>query len=52
VPVWYFGDAILELLKQAKEYWYLAIPLLFILVGSVSYYFNHTTKKSNKKGQH
>ena len=22
VPVWYFGDEILELLKQAKQYWW------------------------------
>jgi membrane protein DedA with SNARE-associated domain len=48
VPVWYFGDIIIELLKQAKEYWYLAIPLALGFIGAVSYYFNKATKKQTK----
>jgi membrane protein DedA with SNARE-associated domain len=48
VPVWYFGDIIIGLLKQAKEYWYLAIPLALGFIGAVSYYFNKATKKQKK----
>jgi len=48
MPVWYFGDEIIELLKQAKEYWYLAIPLALGFIGTVSYYFNKATKKKFK----
>ncbi len=49
VPVWYFGEEILELLKQAKEYWYFAIPLALGLIGGVSYYFKKATAKTNRK---
>jgi len=48
VPVWYFGEEILELLKQAKEYWYLAVPVALGLVGSVLYYFKKATQKKEK----
>ncbi len=49
VPVWYFGEEILELLNQAKEYWYFAIPLALGLVGGVSYYFKKATAQTDKK---
>ncbi len=49
VPVWYFGEEILEILKVAKEYWYYAIPLVVALLGSVLYYFKKTTQKKDKK---
>jgi membrane protein DedA with SNARE-associated domain len=49
VPVWYFGDEILELLKVAKEYWYFAIPLAIGLIGGVSYYFKKATAKDRKR---
>ena len=49
VPVWYFGEEILDLLKQAKEYWYFAIPLALGLIGGVSYYFKKATAKTNKR---
>ena len=45
IPVWYFGEEILSVLKVAKEYWYLAIPFALILIGVVSYYFKQATKK-------
>ena len=45
VPVWYFGDEILELLKQAKQYWYIAIPLVLSLGSTLVWYFNKATKK-------
>jgi membrane protein DedA with SNARE-associated domain len=49
VPVWYFGDEIIELLKQAKEYWYFAIPIAIGFIGTISYYFNKATKKKTVK---
>ena len=49
VPVWYFGEEILELLKQAKEYWYFALPLAIGFIFSVSYYFKKATVKTNRK---
>lgn len=49
VPVWYFGEEILDLLKQAKEYWYFAIPLALGLIGSVSYYFKKATQKKDRR---
>jgi membrane protein DedA with SNARE-associated domain len=45
VPVWYFGEEILELLKQAKQYWYIAIPLVLVIGGTLVWYFNKATKK-------
>ena len=48
VPVWYFGDEILELLKYAKEHWYFAAPFVLIFGGSIYYYFSKATKKKTK----
>lgn len=48
VPVWYFGEEILEILKIAKEYWYIAIPFALAFGGSIYYYFHNTTKKKEK----
>ncbi len=48
VPVWYFGEEILELLKVAKEHWYVAVPFALIIGGSIYYYFHKTTKKDKK----
>lgn len=49
VPVWYFGNEILIVLQWAKEHWYLAIPIVVILGGSIIYYFNKATKKVEKR---
>ena len=49
VPVWYFGENILEFIKVAKEHWYFAIPLVIILLGSILYFFHNTTKKHENK---
>jgi membrane protein DedA with SNARE-associated domain len=46
VPVWYFGEEILELLKTAKEYWYISIPFALLIGGSILYYFHTATKKT------
>lgn len=45
VPVWYFGEEILEILKIAKEYWYIAIPFVLALAGTIYWYFHTATKK-------
>jgi membrane protein DedA with SNARE-associated domain len=45
VPVWYFGEEILEILKTAKEYWYISIPFALLIGGSILYYFHTATKK-------
>ncbi|MGB5866821.1 MAG: DedA family protein [Arcobacteraceae bacterium] len=49
LPVWYFGDAILELLEVAKQHWYVAIPFALVFGGSIIYYFQTATKKKEKK---
>jgi len=50
VPVWYFGEEILAVLKVAKEYWYVAIPFALGIGGSIYYYFTKATKKRVNKG--
>ena len=49
IPVWYFGDEILEVLKVAKEYWYVAIPFALLFGGSILYYFHSATKIDEDK---
>lgn len=49
VPVWYFGEEILELLKVAKQYWYIAVPFALVFGGSIIYYFSTATKKKPKR---
>lgn len=48
VPVWYFGEEILVILKWAKEHWYFALPFALLLGGSILYYFHSATKKKEK----
>jgi len=48
VPVWYFGEEILGLLKIAKEHWYIAIPFALTIGGSLIWYFNKATQKKVK----
>lgn len=45
VPVWYFGEEILEVLKIAKQYWYVAIPFALTIGGSIYWFFHKATKK-------
>ena len=49
VPVWYFGEEILALLKIAKQHWYFAIPFALIFISTVYYYFNKATTKKEKE---
>ena len=48
VPVWYFGEEILELLIYAKEHWYFALPLIALFLGSIYIFINKATKKKEK----
>lgn len=48
VPVWYFGEQILVVIKWAKAHWYFALPVAAILAGSISYYFHKATDKTLK----
>ncbi|VAY87041.1 FIG139438: lipoprotein B [hydrothermal vent metagenome] len=45
MPVWYFGEELLLLLKIAKEYWYFIIPLFLLFLGGVYVYFSKITNK-------
>jgi len=49
IPVWYFGDHILKVLGFVKEHWYYVIPFIVIIAGSIIYYFQKATKKTDKK---
>lgn len=49
VPVWYFGDYILELIKYAREHWYFALPLIAFLFWGFILFFNNATKIPNRK---
>jgi membrane protein DedA with SNARE-associated domain len=49
IPAYIFGEEILELLSVAKEYWYLAIPLAIVVIGTVYYYLNKATSKLEDK---
>ncbi|AXH12767.1 DedA family protein [Halarcobacter bivalviorum] len=48
VPVWYFGEEILIVLKWLKEHWYYALPFALLIGGSIVYYFHIMTKKKEK----
>jgi membrane protein DedA with SNARE-associated domain len=45
IPAWYFGEEILEFLKAAKEYWYVALPLALSFIVTIYIYFHKATKK-------
>jgi len=49
IPVWYFGDVILELLEIVKEHWYFAIPFALLFGGGIIFYFQKATQKKDKK---
>jgi membrane protein DedA with SNARE-associated domain len=49
LPVWYFGDEILELIKVAKAHWYLALPFAGLLLWGFISFFNRATKIPDRK---
>lgn len=51
VPVWYFGEEILEILHWLKDHWYFALPVILGFGGSIIYYFNKASKKAEKKNR-
>lgn len=48
IPVWYFGEEILDLFHWIKKHWYLALPFGIIFALSILYFFNQATKKKLK----
>ncbi len=44
IPAYYFGEQILVALGWAKNYWYLAIPLLAGIIGGFAYVFHRIEK--------
>lgn len=40
IPAYYYGEEILNLLKWIKGHWYIAIPLILTLVGTLLYTLN------------
>ena len=52
IPVWYFGNEILGLIKWAKEHWYFALPFVAALIAVAYYYINALTDKTLKVKAH
>jgi len=52
IPVWYFGNEILGLIKWAKEHWYFALPFVATLIAVAYYYINVLTDKTLKVKAH
>lgn len=34
-PVWYFGEPILKILSVLRAHWYYALPVVFLVIGSI-----------------
>lgn len=51
IPVWYFGEEILDILHIAKDYWYVVLPFGLLFGGLIIYYFHTVTKKKDKRGK-
>ena len=45
IPAWILGEHILVLLQKAKEYWYVAIPVVAIFMGLLIYTFKRIENK-------
>lgn len=45
IPSWYLGEEILIILKHAKEYWYIAIPIVLGFLGALLYAFKRIEDK-------
>lgn len=44
VPAYYFGKEILEFIKWVKSYWYLALPIIGLIIGGFIYTFHRIEK--------
>ncbi len=51
LPVWYFGDEILEMIKIAKAHWYFALPFAGVLLWGFVSFFNRATKIPDRKNR-
>jgi len=49
LPVWYFGNEILEIMKSIKEYWYFALPIIGLILWTFISFFNNATKVPMRK---
>ena len=45
IPAWILGEQILVLLQEAKEHWYVAIPVVAIFMGLLIYAFKRIENK-------
>ena len=45
VPAWYFGEEILQLLKIAKDYWYVVLPMAGGFIFFIYKFFDKATKR-------
>lgn len=49
IPAYYFGEHLLVVLAWIKGHWYLAIPLVLTIFGSITYLFSRIEKKLLEK---
>lgn len=49
IPAYYFGEQLLLILAWIKSHWYLAIPLVITIIGSITLTFNRIEKKLLEK---
>jgi len=49
IPAYYFGEELLKVLAWIKVHWYLAIPLVLTIFGSIAFIFNRIEKKLLEK---
>ena len=45
IPAWILGEHILEILKEAKEHWYFAIPIVLVFLSALLYIFRRIENK-------
>lgn len=45
IPAWYLGEEILIILEKAKEFWYIAIPVVLIFLGLLFTFFRRVEQK-------
>ena len=48
VPVWFFGDVILNLIAWVKAHWYFALPFVALFIGVLYTYFHSISDKNLK----
>lgn len=40
IPVYYYGEELLDLLHWIKSHWYFALPIIGVIAGGILYYLN------------